>query len=392
MRLRTAEPRQRDTAGTPAVARRQRPPFAGAVWLAVVLAGALIAGLAVGVQRFSAPPPRPTVAVASVPYWNIQHGTETVLHNRHAITEVSPWIYGLDRAGQIDTQYRPGQTELISADIKKMRAAGLPIVPSLANITDGQWSYQPVARMLHSPALMSQQIDAIVALVEANNYAGIDIDYEQLRAGDRQDFTTFCERLASALHAKGKVFSVALFAKASNNGNQPTNAAQDYHAIGQVADQVRLMGYDYHWAGSGPGPIAPIGWIRSVLSYAKTQIPAGKIILGVPLYGYDWAGGRGTPVSWLQAFQLSERYAVQPRFDGASQSPWFAYTDASGRRHVVWFENGPSTQAKFEAAESAGIGGVYVWIYGLEDTSIWSALRQSLPHRVPASSIAQPGT
>lgn len=124
-----------------------------------------------------------------------------------------------------------------------------------------------------------------------------------------------------------------------------------------------------------------------MLSYAKTQIPAGKIILGVPLYGYDWSGGKGTPVSWLQAFQLSEQYGVQPHFDAASQSPWFGYTDQACCWHVVWFENGPSAKAKFEAAESAGIGGVYVWIYGLEDTSIWTALRQSLPSRVPPSSI-----
>jgi|HubBroStandDraft_5_1064220.scaffolds.fasta_scaffold01956_8 spore germination protein len=385
MRLRTAEPRQRDTAGTPAVARRQRPPFAGAVWLAVVLAGALIAGLVVGVQRFSAPPPRPTVAVASVPYWNIQHGTETVLHNRHAITEVSPWIYGLDRAGQIDTQYRPGQTGLISADIKKMRAAGLPIVPSLANITDGQWSYQPVARMLHSPALMTQQIDAIAALVEANNYAGIDIDYEQLRAGDRQDFTTFCERLASALHAKGKVFSVALFAKASNNGNQPTNAAQDYRAIGQVADQVRLMGYDYHWAGSAPGPVAPVDWLRDVLRYAKTQIPADKIVLGIPLYGYDWSAGHGTGVSWLQALRLSRQYHVQPHYDAQAQAPWFTYTDSAGHKHTVWFENAASSRAKFAVAQGAGIGGVYLWMFGYEDAGTWAALRHVLPVSGPSA-------
>ena len=58
---------------------------------------------------------------------------------------------------------------------------------------------------------------------------------------------------------------------------------------------------------------------------------------------------------------------------------------------MVWFENGPSTEAKFKAAQSAGIGGVYVWVYGYEDTSIWTALRQSLPHRLPAASIWQPG-
>jgi spore germination protein len=379
MRLRTTELWPRDTAGTPAATRgrRRRHPFAGAVWLVIVLAGALIAGLAVGVLRLSAPPPR--VVVASVPYWNIQHGTEAVLQNRHAVTEVSPWIYGLDRAGQIDAQYGSGQAGQVNADIKKFRAAGLPIVPSLANITDGQWSYQPVARMLHNQALMTQQINAIVHLVDTNNYAGIDIDYEQLHAGDRQDFTTFCQRLASALHAHGKLLSVALFAKTSNAGNQPTNVAQDYQAIGQVADQVRLMGYDYHWANSAPGPVAPVGWLRDVLRYAKTQIPAGKIVLGIPLYGYDWSGGHGTGLSWVQALRLSRQYHVRPHYDTQAQAPWFTYTDSAGHKHTVWFENEASSRAKFAIAQGTGIGGVYLWMFGYEDTGTWTALRQVLP-------------
>ena len=75
------------------------------------------------------------------------------------------------------------------------------------------------------------------------------------------------------------------------------------------------MGYDYHWATSPPGPVAPVGWIRAVLRYAKTQIPASKIILGIPLYGYDWSGGHGTAVTWLQALRLSRQYHAPPRYD-----------------------------------------------------------------------------
>ena len=137
---------------------------------------------------------------------------------------------------------------------------------------------------------MAAQVASIVALTEREHYAGIDLDYENLHAGDRQAFTTFVTRLARALHARGKVLSVAVFAKTTNAGTDPRNLAQDYAAIGRAADQVRLMAYDYHWASSPPGPVAPISWVRAVLRYARTQIPASKIILGVPLYGYDWVG------------------------------------------------------------------------------------------------------
>jgi spore germination protein len=374
-----------DTLPSPGSRKRRRGlPFR------ILEAAALLAAVTWGLIYLFQPRPPQSLVVATVPYWNMSYGTASVLSNQNTFSEVTPWMYGLNGSGQIVPQYSPAQAGAVNAELARLRAAHIPLVPTLANVVQGNWVYQPViTNILYVPRIRAQHVAAIVALVERQHYAGIDIDYEDLGARDRGAFTAFITQLAAALHAKGKVLSVDLFAKPDNRGYDQRNLAQDYHAIGAVADQVRLMAYEYHWSTSAPGPIAPISWVRAVLSYAKTQIPAKKIILGVPLYGYDWVDGHGTPVSWLQAFQLSRLYGVTPHFDGASQSPWFDYTDSSGRRHVVWFENGPSTVAKFQTAESAGIGGVYVWVYGLEDTSIWTALRQGLPHRVSGASIPQ---
>ena len=361
--------------------KRPRHRFAGAAWLVVVLAGAVLVGLTMVNLQGSAP--RHTLVVASMPYWNISHGTTVVLGHRQNVTEVSPWMYGLSSSGQIGTQYPPGQAAAVAAEITRLRAAGKLIVPSIANITGGKWSYAPVGRMLHSPQLMAAQVASIVALTEREHYAGIDLDYENLHAGDRQAFTTFVTRLAGALHARGKVLSVAVFAKTTNAGTDPRNLAQDYAAIGRAADQVRLMAYDYHWDSSPPGPVAPISWVRAVLRYARTQIPASKIILGVPLYGYDWVGHHGSGISWLQALRLSRQYHATAHYDQASQAPWFRYRDASGREHTVWFENAASSRAKFDAAQGAQIGGVYLWMYGYEDTGTWSALGHVLPTSGP---------
>ncbi|MGP8001521.1 MAG: glycosyl hydrolase family 18 protein [Streptosporangiaceae bacterium] len=371
----------RNRSPAPALAPgRSRRHIAGAAWLAVVLAGAVAVGVTMFSLRGSAA--RHTLVVASMPYWNFQHGTTAVLAHRDAVTEVSPWVYGLSASGRIDTQYPAGQAAAVTQDMHRLRVAGLLVVPTIANVTGGQWAYQPVGRMLHSPVLRANQVAAIVALAQRHDYAGIDIDYENLHASDRGAFSTFVADLARALHAHGKVLSVAVFAKTSNAGTDPRNVAQDYAAIGRAADQVRLMGYDYHWATSPPGPVAPVGWLRAVLHYAKTQIPASKIVLGIPLYGYDWSAGHGTAISWLQALRLSRQYHVAPRYDTASQAPWFSYT-AAGRKHTVWFENAASSRAKFDLAQGAGIAGVYLWMYGYEDSATWPALSQVLPTAGP---------
>ena len=34
--------------------------------------------------------------------------------------------------------------------------------------------------------------------------------------------------------------------------------------------------------------VAPLDKVRQVVEYALSQIPAEKLILGIPNYGYDW--------------------------------------------------------------------------------------------------------
>lgn len=326
--------------------------------------------------------------MASLPYWSFGNGTAVVLAHRAAFTEASPWIYGLTASGQIDAQYPAGQAAAVTADIGRLRAAGLRIVPTVASITGGRWAYQPVARVLHDPAPRQRQISALIALASKPGYAGVDIDYENLRAGDRRAFSAFITRLGAALHARGKILSVAVFAKTTDAGYAPRNLAQDYAVIGRAADQVRLMAYDYHWPGSGPGPIAPVSWVRDVLSYARTQIPARKIILGVPLYGYDWAGGHAANLTWQQATRLAARHHAPVRYDIRSQASWFSYTGADGSRHQVWFESPASSRAKLSLARAAGAGGVFCWMYGDEAPGTWAALRQVMPVTSQPAAVA----
>ena len=53
-------------------------------------------------------------------------------------------------------------------------------------------------------------------------------------------------------------------------------------------DFVILMTYEWGWSGGPPMAVAPINSVRAVINYAVSVIPAKKIMMGMPLYGYDW--------------------------------------------------------------------------------------------------------
>lgn len=325
-----------------------------------------------------------TLVVASVPFWNLAEGSGVVAARTRTFNEVSPWIYGLSSQGQIVAQ-APERAVDTTAAMHRLRSLSIPLIPTIANITHGHWAYPPVATMLGDPATMNHHITDIVTLVNREGYAGIDIDYENLKATDRESFTTFVTRLGQALHAQHKILSVALFAKTTDVGDNQRNVAQDYAAIGAAVDEARLMAYDYHWDSSPPGPVAPISWVRDVLAYAKTQIPPEKIVLGIPVAGYDWVDGHGEPVTWQQCLQRTTAFNTSVHYDGRDEAPWFRYTDTQGREHEVWFENADSTKAKLEAAKVSGIGGVYLWMYGRADGRTWDQLPHVLHATAPVS-------
>ncbi|HEY4022077.1 MAG TPA: glycosyl hydrolase family 18 protein [Pseudonocardiaceae bacterium] len=371
-------------------AKRRR--HAGGIWLGVLSLGVVsVIVLLVSLQGSPAPLP-PPVVVVSTPYWNMQHATQTIIAQHGDVSEASPSIYAIDAAGDVTDQYAPSAAAATAANLAALHKAGVRLVPTIANVVNGGFTYQPLASILHDPARGAHNIAEILALVQQQNFAGIDVDYENLHGPDRQAFSDFIGKLADVLHAHGKTLSVTLFAKASDAGYDQRNIAQDYGAIGKVADEVRLMGYDYHWATSDPGPIAPVNWIQDVLRYAVSAIPPSKIILGVPMYGYDWVDGVGTPVAWLQAFRLATQYHATIRFDSASETPYFSYTDAKNQYHQVWFENAASATAKLDVARNSAIAGVYMWLYGYEDTNVWPALHQAFPVQPSSTPTSGGGT
>src|SRR5450756_1349207 len=83
-------------------------------------------------------------------------------------------------------------------------------------------------------------------------------------------------------------------------------SASAISSVGRAADRVFIMGYDFHGPGSAiPGPVAPLlngpkTVADAVARYARL-VPAGKLILGVPAYGYSWPIVRAATPSRVQA-------------------------------------------------------------------------------------------
>ena len=286
------------------------------------------------------------------------------------LDEVSPVWFQPTESGTVE--YASEQARASDANFG---AAGLPVMPSISNFRGGAWDGELVAGLVSDPQRRSAHVAAIVALVHSHGWSGVDIDYESLPASSRTDFSAFLTELAHALHAVPARLSVTVHAKTVEPGGWPGAQAQDWHAIGAAADEVRVMAYDYSHSASPPGPIAPPSWVDMVLTLAAKSVPLDKITLGLATYGYDWIDdANGTPMQWVDVQAVAQTRGAPLEWDDHTSSPWLRYTDEQGRGHTVWYEDARSLDAKLDIARHHNVRRVVLWRLGGEDPSVWAVL------------------
>lgn len=233
-----------------------------------------------------------------------------------------------------------------------------------------------VHKLVSDPLQRKALIASLVGLVDVNGYDGINLDLEKGTPQDRDNLSALVAELAAALHARGRHLSVDVSAKVSDVPNHPRSSFYDYEALAEHADEVIVMSWGLHWTTSKPGSLMDIRWYTSVYDYVSTLPSRPKFVLGASLYSVDWPAGGGpahpaTALGWDALQALIARTGAVPVFDAPTGEWHFAYTDATGVPHEVWFSNAASLNTHLALAAPRGLAGIALWRSGQEDPAIW---------------------
>lgn len=296
---------------------------------------------------------------------------ESMMKNIKMLDEVSFFWYTFDANGKVLTS---GKKDLsIKEAAQKNGAKAYALVH---NMKGGLFDPNLVHQVLANPSVRSTFVNNLVNLTINEKWDGIAVDIEKAPPGDRNNYSTFLDELHKALKAKDKVLNVSIPAKYIDYPSDLWSGAYDYTAIGKDSDQVVLMTYDEHGLGTTQGPIASRGWVNRVISYAVGKIPKEKIVMGLPVYSFDWGSNKPTVpdyLSYAQSADRAKKHGVEILFDEENKVPHYQYT-ANGVRHEVYLENGKSLQPKMEYAKEQKLHGVAIWRVGMEDPTIWDSL------------------
>lgn len=278
------------------------------------------------------------------------------------LSSLSVFSYGFTAEGELVPPRTDDSFMISSALGQNVR----PILTLTPLGPDGNFNNTLVSALVNNETAKSNLLSNLLGVLVEKEFQGVNIDFEYILADDRIPFADFVAQTRDFLSPYGYPVSVALVPKTSDNQSGLLYEGMDYGLLGNAADSVLLMTYEWGYTYGPPMAVAPINKVREVVDYAVTRIDPAKIDLGIPNYGYDWTlpyvrgSSAARAIGNLEAVQIAIAAGVPIEFDEVAMSPFFRY-EKDGLLHEVWFEDVRSYREKFALLPLYSLRGMGYW-------------------------------
>lgn len=256
--------------------------------------------------------------------------------------------------------------------------AGYDVMPVIRNFTDPR-AIDPdtVSAIISNSGLLRTHVEQITAFASAG-YDGVMIDYREIPAQQRDNFTAFIKALGKSMDELGLALGVVVPAAEIVDGAWETGA-YDWRALGDVADLIQVdLGLD-------PSAFAP-GADRlneAMMRWAVGEVSRHKLLTGISASSVQQVNNEFTPVTFAEALagvgdvqvdaETNDNNIVEPggevraSLDGMEVSPgkeeaistsYLDYLDDGATVARVWLTTGESLRYRMERTMPFALRGV----------------------------------
>jgi spore germination protein YaaH len=276
-----------------------------------------------------------------------------------------------------------------AADVVNMintaHANGVKVVLCFTNFTTAD-----LDAIVGTPLYRTTFIQQALAIVQAGNGDGVNIDFEGINSGSKNALTQFMHALADSFHTRlpGSQVSCAPTDYDTRAGDW------DLAALYNAVDLFFFQGYGYGWSGSSTA--LPVGllpntsfWgslnITTLINFVLARMPADKALLGVPHYGRRWptvsgelkAATQGTGTAFYYPDALGYIATYGRLWEQSALNAWFRYQSGT-QWYQGWYDDPQSMSYKYQFVLDRNLRGVGMWALGMDagNHDIWDVLAQ----------------
>lgn len=302
------------------------------------------------------------------------------------LTTISPtWFHVADTAGNL--------TSIASAEyVNYAHQSNIEVWAAIRDFDGGISSQEESLALLSSTTSRTNLINQLMSAVFQTGVDGINVDFEMISEECGEHYIQFIRELSVQCRKNNIVLSVDNYV--------PQNYNRQYHREeqGVVADYVVIMGYDEHYGGSPvAGSVASYDFVKAGIENTLADVPAEKVINGVPFFTRVWeetpkteeeiAAAQGTDAAeytmnvtstaygMAEARSVAEQAGAQITWDETTQQN-YATWEANGVTYEVWLEDAQSLEPRLKLMKEYGLAGTAAWRLGQETSDIWELIVQ----------------
>ncbi|MBI4058624.1 glycoside hydrolase family 18 protein [Candidatus Microgenomates bacterium] len=355
-----------------------------------------------------------------LPYWNLSN-TDSI--DFETLTTLAYFGVPIKKGGELDRSnigYKIFKNNTATEIFQKAHHNGTKVV-----LTITQMDNNTILKFLDSKSSQDKTITEVVDEVDKRGVDGVNIDFEYIGDPGKEyanKFTTFAGNLTRAMHAKNPDSYVTTSVLAGSVKNK------NLYNIGDLAsntDGIFMMAYDFAtYRADTVMPTSPLFgykegkyWydVSSAVNDFLQVMPAEKLVLGLPWYGYDYPvlspGDQATvyqgyasrykeyykkngkllwrwrtvtvrPSAGVQTYSdqvdlVSNGQEYQQGWDDVGKVGWKAYKNKGDNFwRMSYVEDQQSLGQKYEFAKEKDLGGVGMWALGFEEDKreLWNQL------------------
>ena len=169
------------------------------------------------------------------------------------LTDLSVFSYGFTTEGDLVPPLADDSWMVTAA-----AAAGVRPVLTLTPLgEDGRFNNNLVTTLVRSPDVQKTLIWELGRTMTQKGYGGVDIDFEYVLAEDRVEYAEFVKLVRQVMNLFGYQVSVALAPKTARDQRGLLYEGIDYRLLGEAANRVLLMTYEWGYTYGPPMAVAP---------------------------------------------------------------------------------------------------------------------------------------
>jgi len=299
--------------------------------------------------------------------WDYVHSVTPAVPAKYSGLDIlSPTWFDLivEGGGNVENLGDKGYTDTAHAN-------GYMVWATITNSFSTKGSTAFTTKTFNNSSLMNKAVAQFIFYSCLYDVDGINIDFEDVADADAAGLVAFTALLRNYTERQGLVLSIDTLIP------RPWTIEYDRAALSKYVDYLAVMTYDEHYSSSPvAGSVASLPWVESAVKDTLKDVPASKLLLGVPLYTRLWTVDSAGKIIKNPAMKMPEvrnllgSMGLTPVWLDKEKQYYAEYPDGAYTTKI-WIEDSRSIANRLNLVKKYNLAGAACWQLRQGEDRIW---------------------